>query len=153
MSSELSELDSILGIPGASINSMSISDDNIFSQHTFSLNNPLDDSPSNNEIAKIVEQAIETQFSKIEERLVEAIQRENADIYKLFSAKNLKIDGIQQHCQNQSTNRYGNKKAGSDDIHGASIDKGNLEQNNILFLEGNDASNPNAKFMNTMILK
>ena len=149
MSSELSELDSILGIPGASINSMSISDDNIFSQHTFSLNNPLDDSPSNNEIAKIVEQAIETKFSKIEERLVEAIQRENADIYKLFTANNLKIDGILQHCQNQSTNRYGNKKAGSDDIHGASIDKGNLEQNNILFLEGNGASNLNAKFMNT----
>ena len=150
MSSELSELDSILGIPGASINSMSMSDDNLFSQHTFSLNNPLDDSPSHNEIAKLVEQAIETKFAKIEERLVEAIQRENADFYKLFSANNLKIDGILQHCQNQSINRCENKKTGSDDNHGASIDKGNLDQNNITFLERNGGPlNPNAKFVNT----
>ena len=89
MSSELSELDSILGIPGASINSMSMSDDNLFSQHTFSLNNPLDDSPSHNEIAKLVEQAIETKFAKIEERLVEAIQRENADLFEYALCLNL----------------------------------------------------------------
>ena len=97
MSSELSELDSILGIPGASMNSISMSDDNLFSQHNFSLTNPLDHSCTNDELAKTVQQAIESKFSKIEEVLVQAIQRENVDLHKLLSLNSSKIDGILQH--------------------------------------------------------
>ena len=106
MSSDLSELDSILGIPGASMSSISMADDNLFNQHNFSLSNALDHSRiTNDEIAKMVEQAIEIKFCKIEDSLIEAIRKEHAALHKLFHLNTAKTDGLADQFSYQNTIR------------------------------------------------
>ena len=83
MSSCHRHIDAFLDISEDTSNSTPMSHDNIFSHDEPSLGNSLDQLSANEYITKTIERAIDAQFSKFEERLLQGTQRENVNSYIL----------------------------------------------------------------------
>lgn len=108
MSSDVGEFYNLLGIPAASFNLDSMSDDNIFDPRTSSFDNPLVPMTTDEDVAKTVERCIEGNFKKIEESFRQVVRRETTDLYTLSSANSIKTDQILQLLNDRSMNTHMN---------------------------------------------
>ena len=99
MTSDFSDIEGLLGMPDASVsNVISLPDDNLFSQQTFSLSdNQFGLTDSTEDVTKSIERMIETKLlTKIEEVLLRHVRSENEELRRLISANTTKADHIIQ---------------------------------------------------------
>ena len=103
MTSDFSDIEGLLGMADASAsNVISLPDDNLFSQQTFSLSdNQFGLTDSTEDVTKSLERMIETKLlTKIEEVLLQHVRSENEELRRLISANTNKADHIIQALNN-----------------------------------------------------
>ena len=143
MSSELDEIEGLLGIPGTSLSYVPLPDANTFNQQTCSLGNQFG-LTDNEYVTKSIERMIETKFSNIEERLIQVVKSEGENFRKIVSENVNKVDHL-IHLLTESIN--GHNLLGVGDVFELSMDKDMFPKVDSVF-SGDSSIQTNASFFN-----